>query len=53
MNALLHLQCADRQIDCHLKLVTAFFAGPEVTDLVLAHVLGSLGRNQSSVTLVA
>jgi hypothetical protein len=53
MNVLLHLQCADRQIDFDLKLVTAFFAGPEVTDLVLAHVLGSVRRDEVIVTLVA
>src|SRR5262249_16112491 len=35
-----------------LKLVTAIRARPEMTDVLLADVLGSLGRNQVIMTLV-
>jgi hypothetical protein len=36
---------AAKNIDWHLKLVTAIVARPDMTDVILAHVLGSIWCN--------
>jgi hypothetical protein len=42
-----------KHINRHLKFVTAIFAGPDMTDVVFAHVLGSLRCNHFFTALVA
>src|SRR5262249_52822936 len=41
------------RIDQYLDLVTTIFAGPEMTDFVLAHVLRPLRRNHQLITFSA